>query len=368
MVGELAHSWNSNSRTSRFFIKDHQGSIAYEVTGTVAKPLGFFPFGRRKGQAPAQAFSSLGYTGHSHDDDLGLINMRGRIYHVAQHRFLSRDPLLGSPFRSGGANPHSYVRNNPVNFTDPSGFEVVEMPPAIVICCGSPRGETPQEAATRTQEQGQSDANAAGQAQAQATSGQAQAAAMSGSQPITAGGGPGAGHGGDPAPELAGALAGAVEARAGVEGLSIAREYKNGIVKWRDITGQVEGPQKRMGQTALELLESGAAIRGFAEKFAYVDKLGKAAGAFGALTEVADLVDAVNKGDGVETAISTFKLTSEFMGRFAGPLGSAFDTGMAIGDVIAPALDFGWGSAIYKTVGGAIVEGLGLPVDRGATR
>ena len=34
VVGELAHAWNSNTRVPRFFFKDHQGSIAYEIAGT----------------------------------------------------------------------------------------------------------------------------------------------------------------------------------------------------------------------------------------------------------------------------------------------------------------------------------------------
>jgi hypothetical protein len=38
-------------------------------------------------------------------------------------RFLSADPLVQSPFESQSFNRYSYVFNNPLSFTDPSGFK-----------------------------------------------------------------------------------------------------------------------------------------------------------------------------------------------------------------------------------------------------
>src|SRR5690606_33898344 len=63
-----------------------------------------------------------GYTGHQHDTDLGLIDMRGRIYDPLAARFMSPDPVMQAPFWSQGLNRYSYVFNNPVNNTDPTGF------------------------------------------------------------------------------------------------------------------------------------------------------------------------------------------------------------------------------------------------------
>jgi RHS repeat-associated protein len=45
-----------------------------------------------------------GFTGHAHDDDLGLIDMRGRVYSPSTRQFLTPDPLgrLGaSPYADG---------------------------------------------------------------------------------------------------------------------------------------------------------------------------------------------------------------------------------------------------------------------------
>jgi len=35
-----------------------------------------------------------GFTGHEHDPDLGLINMKGRLYDPAIGRFISADPFV----------------------------------------------------------------------------------------------------------------------------------------------------------------------------------------------------------------------------------------------------------------------------------
>jgi RHS repeat-associated protein len=62
-----------------------------------------------------------GYTGHYHDDDLGLINMQGRIYDPETRRFLSPDPITAQPLSSQHHNRYSYVHNNPTTHTDPTG-------------------------------------------------------------------------------------------------------------------------------------------------------------------------------------------------------------------------------------------------------
>jgi RHS repeat-associated protein len=86
------------------------------------------PFGKRvqpSGAAFTGDFPSMqvGFTGHSMDDDLGLVNMKGRIYDPSQRRFLSPDPLVSRPLNAQSYNRYSYVYNNPLSFIDPSGFE-----------------------------------------------------------------------------------------------------------------------------------------------------------------------------------------------------------------------------------------------------
>jgi RHS repeat-associated protein len=63
-----------------------------------------------------------GYTGHEQLDDSGLIHMNGRIYDPELGRMLSPDPYVQVPEYSQNFNRYSYVMNNPLNLTDPTGF------------------------------------------------------------------------------------------------------------------------------------------------------------------------------------------------------------------------------------------------------
>ena len=63
-----------------------------------------------------------GYTGHEHLDEVGLVHMNGRIYDPASGRFLQAAPIVQSPGNSQSYNRYSYVMNNPLGLTDPSGY------------------------------------------------------------------------------------------------------------------------------------------------------------------------------------------------------------------------------------------------------
>ncbi len=66
--------------------------------------------------------ASGGYTFHEHYDHLGLINMNGRVYDPVVGRFLSVDPVVGNPLSAQDYNGYSYCANNPMKYTDPSGY------------------------------------------------------------------------------------------------------------------------------------------------------------------------------------------------------------------------------------------------------
>ena len=71
------------------------------------------------GLAPA---TRNGFTGHEHLDTLGLIHMNGRVYDYRLGRFLSVDPIIQNPAHSQSLNPYSYIGNNPLSGTDPTGY------------------------------------------------------------------------------------------------------------------------------------------------------------------------------------------------------------------------------------------------------
>ena len=114
---------------------DHLGSVDVltDDGGKLVERRSYDTFGARRnplwGKPPPASFSSLtttkGFTWHESEDELGLINMKGRMYDPKVGRFLTTDPVVSDPFSGQGWNPYSYVFNNPLTFVDPSGFSAV---------------------------------------------------------------------------------------------------------------------------------------------------------------------------------------------------------------------------------------------------
>ena len=63
-----------------------------------------------------------GFTDHEHLNEQQLIHMNGRIYDYNLGRFMSVDPLIQSPTSTQSVNPYSYIMNNPLAGTDPTGY------------------------------------------------------------------------------------------------------------------------------------------------------------------------------------------------------------------------------------------------------
>ena len=101
-----------------FYTHDHLGSIREVVAsnGTVGARLSYDPWGKVAETGPVP--SDLGYTGHYHDGSTGLSLAAYRGYDPNLGRWLSRDPIG----LKGGLNLYGYVNDNPINFSDPSGF------------------------------------------------------------------------------------------------------------------------------------------------------------------------------------------------------------------------------------------------------
>lgn len=66
-------------------------------------------------------FLDRGYTGHEHLQGVNLIHMNGRLYDPVVHRFLQPDNNIQDPYNTQNYNRYSYVLNNPLKYTDPSG-------------------------------------------------------------------------------------------------------------------------------------------------------------------------------------------------------------------------------------------------------
>ncbi len=117
------------------FTRSYQGSydVITDERGNVLERLSFDPWGRRR-NPENWTFNNIavnhlfdrGYTGHEHLDVFSLINMNGRVYDPWLGRFLSPDPIVQSPGYSQSYNRYSYCFNNPLKYSDPSGFTALE--------------------------------------------------------------------------------------------------------------------------------------------------------------------------------------------------------------------------------------------------
>jgi RHS repeat-associated protein len=141
---------NSDSRNSwdfNFLLKDHIGSThtIIDRLGNDKAQMSFNAWGQRR-KAPVsgdalnnfftipindiwntlgasiQETTNRGFTGHEHFDQVGIIHMNGRIYDPTIGRFLQADPIIQDPYNTQSLNRYSYVMNNPLSYTDPTGY------------------------------------------------------------------------------------------------------------------------------------------------------------------------------------------------------------------------------------------------------
>jgi len=122
---------SDGTQQTRYLHTDHLGSIdaITEETGAVVERMSFAAFGSRRNADWSDPVSVLagfethhGFTGQEQLDDVGLIHMNGRLYDPQLGRFLSPDPQIQYPDQTQSFNRYTYVNNNPVSLTDPSGY------------------------------------------------------------------------------------------------------------------------------------------------------------------------------------------------------------------------------------------------------
>ena len=120
-----------NSTYTRYLHTDHLGSVDVitKEDGSVAERLGYDAWGKRRNAIGTDSATQLtsnithhGYTGHEMADSVGLINMNGRWYDPTLGRMMQADPLVQAPESLQSYNRYSYVMNNPLSYTDPTGF------------------------------------------------------------------------------------------------------------------------------------------------------------------------------------------------------------------------------------------------------
>ena len=108
--------------TSQYFLQDHLGSTVglSDANGDISETNSYDSFGN-----PTNGSFSTRYqfTGREWDPFSNHQFSRARWYDPAIGRFISDDPIG----LSGGINQYSYVGNNPVSATDPSGLYEIDV-------------------------------------------------------------------------------------------------------------------------------------------------------------------------------------------------------------------------------------------------
>jgi len=126
---------NLGNKTLNYLLKDHLGSInlVLDKSGDIVEELNFDAWGRLRNPNNWMYDNTIemelfdrGFTMHEHLREFNLINMNGRVYDTVLARFLSPDPLIQDPENTQNHNGYSYVLNNPLKYTDPTGYSFID--------------------------------------------------------------------------------------------------------------------------------------------------------------------------------------------------------------------------------------------------
>ena len=130
-IGDAIIEINNGILTDKYAHKDALGStvLVSNSQQVEIEPLNYNPWGLRvdsSAQSPLIDYSPVntdkGFTGHIMLDAVGLIHMKGRVYDPEIGRFLSPDPFVQNGENLQSYNRYSYLWNNPLSGTDPSGY------------------------------------------------------------------------------------------------------------------------------------------------------------------------------------------------------------------------------------------------------
>jgi RHS repeat-associated protein len=105
-----------------YYHSDHLGSssVITDSTGAQVSHYEYTPYGSLA-QAEGTDTVKHKFTGKELDST-GLYFYGARYYDPTIGRFITADPTIQRPYDSQDLNRYSYCRNNPINYTDPSGL------------------------------------------------------------------------------------------------------------------------------------------------------------------------------------------------------------------------------------------------------
>jgi len=123
-------------KTPYFLLRDYLGNITHIANnnGSLKVEYSFDAWGRQRnpsnwtnydvGSEP-DLYMGRGFTGHEHLPWFNLVNMNGRLYDPVVGRMLSPDPKVQMPDYTQSFNRYAYCINNPLAYTDPTGYSLI---------------------------------------------------------------------------------------------------------------------------------------------------------------------------------------------------------------------------------------------------
>jgi RHS repeat-associated protein len=140
----------NSTRTDTVFYYDHGDWLGTErartdLSGSPCEKIASLPFGDNQTiTGTCGDISPMHFTGKERDSESGLDNFEARYLGSSLGRFMSPDPMGGQQDDPQSLNRYAYVRNNPLNLTDPTGlnFNLSCTGPDTATCQGGLQGTT----------------------------------------------------------------------------------------------------------------------------------------------------------------------------------------------------------------------------------
>ena len=106
----------------KYFHKDHLGSstVMTGASGLSVETSEYMPYGGNRDQS-GTSVSDYKFTDQELDTSTGLYNYDARLYDPVVGRFITPDTVIPDIYNPQDLNRYSYVRNNPLKYTDPTG-------------------------------------------------------------------------------------------------------------------------------------------------------------------------------------------------------------------------------------------------------
>ena len=113
---------SKTSADTYYYHQDHLGSSSVITNSSEVKveEIRYYPFGETLSDTGSVSVSHK-YTSQELDIETGLYYYNARYYDPVLGRFISADPIVPDPTNPQALNRYSYVVNNPLKYTDPSG-------------------------------------------------------------------------------------------------------------------------------------------------------------------------------------------------------------------------------------------------------